>query len=91
MGECEVSSPDSILPRLGEKGRIKVGTVQAVQSFWKQARGGTGEFGGRQPQFSCQISTDKTFTLGAEGVLPSRYIVSSLRVLKQFAHTLPSG
>jgi hypothetical protein len=30
-------------------------------------------------------------TLGAEGVLPSRYIVSSLRVLKQFAHTLPSG
>ena len=30
------------------------------------------------------------FTLGAEGVLPSRQIESFLRVFKQFAHTLPS-
>ena len=30
------------------------------------------------------------FTLGAEGVLPSRHIESFLRVFKQFTHTLPS-
>ena len=30
-------------------------------------------------------------TLGARGHLPSGYIVSSLRVLKQFAQSLPSG
>jgi len=30
-------------------------------------------------------------TLGAEGVLPGRYIESLLRVFKQFTHTLPSG
>jgi len=29
-------------------------------------------------------------TLGAEGVIPGRYIVSLLRVFKQFTHTLPS-
>jgi len=29
-------------------------------------------------------------TLGAEGVIPGRYIVSFLRVFKQFTHTLPS-
>jgi len=28
--------------------------------------------------------------LGAEGVIPGRYIVSLLRVFKQFTHTLPS-
>ena len=31
------------------------------------------------------------FTLGAEGVLPGRYIESLLRVFKQLTHTLPSG
>jgi len=30
-------------------------------------------------------------TLGAEGVLPGRYIESLLRVFKQFTHTLPCG
>jgi hypothetical protein len=30
-------------------------------------------------------------TLGAEGVIPGRYIESFLRVFKQFTHTLPSG
>jgi len=30
-------------------------------------------------------------SLGAEGVLPGRYIESLLRVFKQFTHTLPSG
>jgi len=30
-------------------------------------------------------------TLGAEEVLPNRYIESLLRVFKQFTHTLPSG
>jgi len=37
--------------------------------------------------------TDPRFfvTLGAEGVLPGRYIESLLRVFKQFTHTLPSG
>jgi len=30
-------------------------------------------------------------TLGAEGVIPGRYIVSFLRVFKQFTHTLPGG
>ena len=34
---------------------------------------------------SCLLS------LGAEGVLPGRYIESLLRVFKQFTHTLPSG
>ena len=29
-------------------------------------------------------------SLGAEGVIPGRYIVSLLRVFKQFTHTLPS-
>jgi hypothetical protein len=29
--------------------------------------------------------------LGAEGVLPSRHIVSLLRVFKQFTHLIPSG
>ena len=28
--------------------------------------------------------------LGAEGVIPGRYIVSLLRVFKQFTHSLPS-
>jgi hypothetical protein len=31
------------------------------------------------------------FTLGAEGVLPGRHIVSLLRVFKQFTHLIPSG
>jgi hypothetical protein len=30
-------------------------------------------------------------TLGARGHLPGGYIANTLRVLKQFAHTLPSG
>jgi hypothetical protein len=30
-------------------------------------------------------------TLGAEGVLPGRHIVSLLRVFKQFTHLIPSG
>ena len=38
------------------------------------------------------LSYDLMFlTLGAEGVIPGRYIVSFLRVFKQFTHTLPSG
>ena len=32
-----------------------------------------------------------TLSLGAEGVLPGRYIESLLRVFNQFTHTLPSG
>src|SRR5258705_75673 len=39
---------------------------------------------------SCKYSS-KAATLGAEGVLPGRHIVSFLRVFKQFTHTLPSG
>jgi hypothetical protein len=31
------------------------------------------------------------FTLGAEGVLPGRHIVSLLRVIKQFTHLIPGG
>jgi len=38
---------------------------------------------------TCLQSND--LTLGAEGVIPGRYIVSFLRVFKQFTHTLPSG
>ena len=30
-------------------------------------------------------------SLGAEGVLPGRHIVSLLRVFKQFTHLIPSG
>jgi hypothetical protein len=30
-------------------------------------------------------------TLGAEGVLPGRYIVGLFRVFKQFAHLIPGG
>ena len=33
---------------------------------------------------------DELDSLGAEGVIPGRYIVSFLRVFKQFTHTLPS-
>jgi hypothetical protein len=32
-----------------------------------------------------------SLTLGAEGVLPGRHIVSLLRVFKQFTHLIPSG
>ena len=40
----------------------------------------------------CQESWRRdNFSLGARGNLPSGYIVSSLRVLKQFAQSLPSG
>ena len=37
------------------------------------------------------IETMLWYTLGAEGVLPSRHIVSLLRVFKQFTHLIPSG
>jgi len=33
-------------------------------------------------------SIQQNHTLGAEGVIPGRYIVSLLRVFKQFTHTL---
>ena len=33
----------------------------------------------------------KNHSLGARGHLPRGYIVNTLRVLKQFAHTIPSG
>jgi len=35
-------------------------------------------------------SSPPPLSLGAEGVIPGRYIVSLLRVFKQFTHTLPS-
>jgi len=38
------------------------------------------------PGFECKRGK----TLGAEGVIPGRYIESFLRVFKQFTHTLPS-
>jgi len=34
--------------------------------------------------------SENQHSLGAEGVIPGRYIVSLLRVFKQFTHTLPS-
>jgi hypothetical protein len=37
------------------------------------------------------LSTLKEKSLGAEGVLPGRHIVSFLRVFKQFTHLIPSG
>jgi hypothetical protein len=33
---------------------------------------------------------DEVLTLGAEGVLPGRHIVSLLRVFEQFTHLIPS-
>jgi hypothetical protein len=35
--------------------------------------------------------SEDPLSLGAEGVLPGRHIVSLLRVFKQFTHLIPSG
>jgi hypothetical protein len=38
-----------------------------------------------------ELDLEDLLALGAEGVLPGRYIVSLLRVFKQFTHPIPSG
>jgi hypothetical protein len=40
---------------------------------------------------SSEIGEEDIVTLGAEGVLPGRHIVSLLRVFKQFTRLIPSG
>jgi hypothetical protein len=40
---------------------------------------------------SLTLVTAQLLSLGAEGVLPGRHIVSLLRVFKQFTHPIPSG
>jgi CO dehydrogenase/acetyl-CoA synthase delta subunit len=48
------------------------------------------ELGNERAAEKCD-SVREVLTLGAEGVLPGRHIVSLVRVFKQFTHLIPSG
>ena len=71
------------MKRTDGKGKV---VIEKQNGKWARC----GENGGKRSRATEGTGRAENLTLGAEGVIPGRYIVSLLRVFKQFTHTLPS-
>jgi len=85
-----VATVGNSMSKRGNKGRRRTQEAEPNLSRWHMICRVGSDRGSRDQKSEERWGDRRERTLGAEGVIPGRYIVSFLRVFKQFTHTLPS-